>query len=400
MNFEKKNNTYKVIMLVIVTALITFLLTTALLYNYCFKSSSGKVKVLTKYIESSEGENLEARIEIVKEYLDDYYVGELNEANMMESAIKGYIDGIGDKYTEYLTQSEYEDLLISVNGEYIGIGIYMTQSVDGDVIVLLPIKGSPAEEADIRSGDIITKINGEDCTDMDMDLVASKIKGAEGTTVKLEIIREDEKIEKEVVRREVELEYVYSEMLENNIGYIQMLSFDENSTIKFKEYLQDFQEKGVSSLIVDLRDNGGGMVSEAITMSELFLKYNSIIMKSYDKERNEKVVKSTNINPNNMEIVILVNENSASATEIFTAALKENNRAKVVGKNTYGKGIMQQLFEIDAGGVLKITIEEFKTPNGNEINHVGIAPDIVVEEGEEENKDEQLEKAIEVLKNN
>jgi len=177
-----------------------------------------------------------------------------------------------------------------------------------------------------------------------------------------------------------------------------MLSFDEECTVKFKEHLQDLQNQGAESLIIDLRNNSGGMVSEAITMSELFLDYGSIIMKSYDKEGNEKVVKSSNVNPNKMEIVLLINENSASATEIFAAALKENNRVKIVGKTTFGKGIMQQLFPIDSGGVLKITIEEFKTPNGNAINHVGVSPDIEIDESEDEEKDYQLKKAIEVLK--
>jgi len=398
MNFEPKNNVYKVVMLIIVTALITFLLTTTLIYNYYLKTDKGNVEILTKYIEKTDGDVLSARIEIVKKYLENYYIGEIDEEKMAETAIKGYIEGIGDIYTEYLTAEEYEELLVSVNGAYTGIGIYMAQDINGNIIVLLPIEGSPAEETDIRSGDIISKIDGEDCFEMDIDVVASKIKGEEGTKVKLEIIREDKTIEKEVTRRKVEIKYIDSKMLENDIGYIQMLSFDEECTVKFKEHLQDLQNQGAESLIIDLRNNSGGMVSEAITMSELFLDYGSIIMKSYDKEGNEKVVKSSNVNPNKMEIVLLINENSASATEIFAAALKENNRVKIVGKTTFGKGIMQQLFPIDSGGVLKITIEEFKTPNGNAINHVGVSPDIEIDESEDEEKDYQLKKAIEVLK--
>ena len=400
MNFEKKNNAYKFTMIIIVTALVTFLLTTTLIYNYYLKTDKGNVEILTKYIEKTDSDVLGAKIEIVKKYLENYYVGELDEDKMAESAIKGYIEGIGDIYTEYLTEEEYEELLVSVNGAYTGIGIYMAQDVNGNIIVLLPIEDSPAEEADIRTGDIISKIDGEDCFGMDIDIVASKIKGEEGTKLTLEIIRDDKTIEKEVTRRKVEIKYIDSEMLENNIGYIQMLSFDEECTAKFKEHLQDLQNQGAKRIIIDLRNNGGGMVSEAITMSELFLDFGSIIMKSYDKEGNEKVVKSSNVNPSDIEVVLLVNENSASATEIFAAALKENKRAKIVGKTTFGKGIMQQLFPINSGGVLKITIEEFKTPNGNAINHVGISPDVEVDELEDEEKDYQLEKAIEVLKGN
>ncbi len=400
MNFEKKSNVYKITMIIIVTALVTFLLTTALIYNYYLKTDKGNIEILTKYIEKTDSDVLGTKIEIVKKYLENYYVGELDEDKMEETAIKGYIEGIGDIYTEYLTEEEYEELLISVNGAYTGIGIYMAQDINGNIIVLLPIEDSPAEEADIRSGDIISKIDGEDCFGMDIDIVASKIKGEEGTKVKLEIIRDDKTIEKEVTRRKVEIKYIDSEMLENNIGYIELLSFDEECTAKFKEHLQDLQKQGAKKIIIDLRNNGGGMVSESITMSELFLDFGSTIMKSYDKEGNEKIVKSSNVNPNDIEMVLLVNENSASATEIFAAALKENSRAKVIGKTTFGKGIMQQLFPINSGGVLKITIEEFKTPNGNAINHVGVTPDIEIEESEDEEKDYQLEKAIEVLKGN
>ena len=276
----------------------------------------------------------------------------------------------------------------------------MSQDIYGNTIVLLPIEGSPAEEADIRSGDIISKIDGEDCIDMDIDLVASKIKGEEGSKVQLEIIREDEIINKEVTRREVEIKYIYSELLENNIGYIQLLSFDEECTTKFKEHLESLQNQGAKSLIIDLRNNTGGMVDEAITMSELFLQDESIIMKAYDRSGSEKIVKSDNKKPIEMEVIILTNENSASATEIFAGALKDNNRATLVGKTTFGKGVMQQLFPIRSGGVLKITIEEFKTPNGDLINNVGITPNIEVDESADISIDRQLEKAVEILENN
>ena len=205
MNFEKKNNIYKVTMIIIVTALVTFLLTTTLIYNYYLKTDKGNIEILTKYIDKTDSDILGTKIEIVKRYLENYYVGELDEEKMAEAAIKGYIEGIGDIYTEYLTEEEYEELLVSVNGEYTGIGIYMAQDINGNVIVLLPIEDSPAEEADIRTGDIISKIDGEDCFEMDIDIVASKIKGEEGTKVKLEIIRDNETIEKEVTRRKVEI---------------------------------------------------------------------------------------------------------------------------------------------------------------------------------------------------
>lgn len=398
MEYENKKSTYKIVMTIIVTALITFLLSIAGFYNYYLKTDKGNVELLKQYLKTDTADNLGAKIEIIKNKLEEYYVGELNEDEMVEAAIKGYVDGIGDIYTQYLTKQEYEDLLVSVNGDYIGIGIYMSKDINGNVIVLLPIEGSPAEEQDLRSGDIISKIDDEDCTGMDLDLIASKIKGEEGTKVKLEIIRDNQTIQKEVMRRTVEIKYMSSEMLENNIGYIQILSFDEDCTEKLKERLKSLEAKGAKSIILDLRNNGGGMVDEAISMSELFLEKGSIIMKSYDKDEEENIVKSTNGNPDTIEMVVLVNEESASATEIFTAAMKDNKRAKIIGTTTFGKGVMQQIFKMKTGGALKITIEEFKTPNGDTINNVGIKPDIEVELSENSEEDTQLEKAKQILK--
>ena len=188
MNFEKKNNIYKTVMTIIVTAIVVSIATTVLLYNYYFKTEDGIVKTLVK----TETSNLDARIMLIKEYIDQFYLGEVNEETMIETAIKGYVAGLGDDYTEYLTKDEYEELMIEVDGDYVGIGIYMTQDRDGNVLVLLPIEGSPAEEAGLKTGDIITKVNGEDCVGIDLNIVANKVKGEEGTTVDLEIQREDE----------------------------------------------------------------------------------------------------------------------------------------------------------------------------------------------------------------
>jgi len=192
MNFEKKNNIYRIVMTVIVTAIITFIVTSVLLYNYYFKTEDGLIQTLV----TTETSKLDTKVQLIKEYIDKYYLGDINEEEMMESAVKGYVAGLGDEYTEYLTKDEYEELMVNVNGNYVGIGIYMTQDNYGNIIVLLPIEGSPAEEAGLKTGDIITKVNGEDCIGMDLSLVANKVKGEEGTTVDIEIQREEEIINK------------------------------------------------------------------------------------------------------------------------------------------------------------------------------------------------------------
>lgn len=391
MNFEKKNNIYKAIMLVLITALITFLLTSIGMYNYLNKGNG-----LVKTLVGTETSDLDTKIQIVRAYLDELYLGEINEDELVESAVKGYVAGLGDEYTEYLTKSEYEELMIDVNGNYVGIGVYMTQDIYDNVIVLLPIEGSPAEEADLRTGDIIKKVNGEDCTGLELDAVANKIKGEEGSIVDLEIERDGEILNKTVERKNVKINQIKTQVLDNNIGYIQILSFDEDCSVEFEKKLDELINKGIKSLIIDVRDNGGGIVEEANNIADLFLEKGKTIMIEIDKEGNEeqtKAEKDAKVS-SDINVIVLANEYTASASEILIGALKDNGVAKVVGTKTYGKGVMQEIVPVSTGGALKITIEEFHTPNGNAINKKGIEPDVVVEENEKTAQDEQLQRAI------
>ena len=372
METNKKNIIYRTTMLVLISVIVTFMITSIGVYNYLTKTDNGSIKTLVKYVEvSDESEAVTAKFEVVKKYLEQYYIGDIKEGDMIETAIKGYVAGLDDEYTEYLTKDEYEELLIAVTGDYVGIGIYMTQDLDGNVIVLMPMEGSPTLEADLQIGDIIVKIDDEDCTGMDLNLVSTKIKGEEGTTVKLEILRDGEILTKTVTRKKVEIQDSRAEILEGNIGYIELISFDEKSTDNVKKYLDDFQSKGVKSVIFDFRNNTGG--------------------------NEETVITSNNTKPIEMDMVVLVNEYSASATEIVTAALKDNGIATIVGTTTFGKGVMQEIVPVFEGA-LKITIEEFKTPNGDKIHEKGIEPHKIVEDDLDTEEDEQLNKAIELLK--
>lgn len=396
MNFEKKNNIYRTAMIIIVTAIITFMATSVILYNYYFKTEDGLAKALV----TTETTALDKKIQLVKAYLDKSYLGEINEEDMLESAVKGYVAGLGDEYTEYLTKSEYEDLMVDVNGNYVGIGVYMAEDKYGNIVVLLPIEGSPAEKEGLKTGDIITKVNGEDCTDMDISLVANKVKGKEGTTVEIEIQRGEEIITKTIERRTVQINHIKSEVLEKNIGYIQILAFDDGCSIEFENKLDELINKGIESLIIDVRDNGGGIVTEATDIAEIFLSKDKVIMKELGKSEKEEITKAkkdAKIN-SDINIVILANSHSASASEILIGALKDNNVAKVIGTKTFGKGVMQEVVPVSSGGALKLTIKEFRTPNGDKINKEGINPDIEVKEEEESKTDVQLQKAIEELK--
>lgn len=401
MNFDKKNSIYKTVMVIIVTALVTFLIASIVFYNYYIKTDKGNIKALSKYISISHSTaKLEKKVEILKKCLENSYMGELNEDKMIEGALKGYVEGLGDKYTEYLTSEELEDLMISVNGNYVGIGIYMTKDDDGNIMVLLPIEGSPAEKVGLQTGDIITKVNEKECKGLELSEVSNMVKGEEGTTVNLEILREDEILKVNVERRTVELKYIDSKLLDNNIGYIQMLSFEEGASENLKDEIKKLKEKKVKSIILDMRDNGGGLVTEALKTAEIFTPMGNIILKCYNKDGKEEITKSTAITNEEVKLVLLVNENSASATEIFAGAIQDNKLGTIIGTKTFGKGVMQEVEPLEIGGALKITIEEFRTPNGNKIHEVGITPDIEVENTKEDIEvkiDNQLNTAIDYL---
>lgn len=388
METNKKDKIYKIIMLIFITAIITFMITSVGMHNYFVNMDISK-----------DSEDITRKLEKVKQKLEEYYIGDIDKEKLQESAIKGYVSGLEDEYTEYLTKYEYEDLIMGVTGDYVGIGVYMYQNNDGNIVVLMPIEDSPAEEAGLKSGDIIVSINGESCLEMDINVASSKIKGKEKTTVDLEILRGTETIDMTIERRTVEIKDSNSKVLEGNIGYIDLSTFDEKCSNNIKKYLEDFEGEGIKSVIIDLRNNTGGVVTEAIDFAELFIEKGNVIMRSYNKAGKETVITSDSKRTFDMKVVILVNEYSASSTEIVTAALKDNNVATIVGTTTYGKGVMQEIIPMFEGkGALKVTIEEFKTPNGDKINEVGITPDIEVENNPETKEDEQLQKAIETLK--
>lgn len=407
METEKKTTIYRSIMLVLITAMLTFMVTSIGFYNYFTKTEKGTDQILSAVMEEEqpsligEGSALQKRLEIIKAYLNNKYIGKLDEEKMLQSAIKGYVAGLEDEYTEYLTKSEYEELMVNVTGDFVGIGIYMAKDINGNVVILLPIEGSPAEEVGLKTGDIIVKVNGEDCKEMDLDLVSSKIKGEEGTKVTLEILREENTFNQDVERRHVVIKDSSARTINGNIGYIKLLTFDDNSASNVKTYVEEFQKQGINNIILDLRDNTGGIVTEAIDLCEIFIKKDDVIMKSYNKTNAEKIVKSSSKDTKNVKLVLLVNEMSASASEIVTGALKDNNVATIIGTTTYGKGVMQEIMPVFAGeAALKLTTEEFFTPNGDKINKKGIEPNIKVEENPETEEDEQLNKAIEFFSNN
>ena len=403
MEEQKRFKTYKIIMLVVLVAFITFLVTSIVMYQYFTNDSFGK-SIVEKSEETSD---IAETLEDYRKIIDKYYLGDIDEEKLKEGAIAGYIKGLDDEYTEYISKEDMADYMADATGNFVGVGVYMVQDTEANkIMVLSPIKGSPAEKAGLQPGDYIIAVDGVTYTGEQMTEASNKIKGETGTTVKLQIQRKDETLDIELTRENIKVNPVEGEVLENNIGYIEFSSFDDGTAEEFKTKFEELQGKGIKSLIIDLRNNGGGIVDEALEIANYILDKDSVILYEVDKNNNETVEKTTDDPIINMPIVILTNENTASSSEILAGALKDHKKATIVGEKTYGKGVIQRLLTLPDGSGLKITSEKYLTPNRTEINKVGIEPDEKVELPEtvtnilnvEKNEDTQLQKAIEILK--
>lgn len=402
----KRQKTYKVIMLLILSIFITFIVTSLVMYNY-FSDGNSEIKYSIVSSKDSEYSDLIEKLEEIDKKLDKSYLGEINKEELIEGAISGYVDALEDKYTTYISAKDMEDYTTDITGKFVGIGIYMTADTEADkILVISPIKHTPAEEAGLLPGDYITKVDGIEYTANDLSVIASKIKGEENTKVKLEILRDGETFEVEITRKTITTNPIETEVLENNIGYMQITSFDNGTADEFEAKYDELKKKNIKSLIIDLRNNGGGLVNEALQILNCVVPKNSTILITVDKNGKEEVTKSSKTPIVDIPIVVLVNENTASASEILSGTLKDLGVAKIVGTNTYGKGVIQQVLTLSDGSGLTLTIEEYYTANKNKIDGVGIKPDVTVELPEDvtnsylvtEDNDTQLKKAIEILK--
>ena len=378
--YLKRQRFYKIVMLVVLTAFLTFIFTTIYITKK-YNLSDGDQTISSLFSASSSSDDkLTKSLKNIKSILKKYYLNDIDEDKAIDGAIEGYVSSLGDQYTEYIPKDEMEDYTQNLMGNYVGIGIYMSQNTkDNTIVVLTPIKYSPAEEAGILPGDIIKKINDVEYTGENMTAAANNIKGAEGTKVKLEIQRGQEIKTFEITRKKITTNPVIAEKLDNNIGYLEVTSFDENTAENFKSKYEELKAQGIDSLIIDLRNNGGGLVEEALKIADYIVPKGKELLVTVDKDGKEKVEKSKEDVLIDMPIVVLVNKNSASSSEILAGALKDLNEATIVGTTTYGKGVIQQFLTLRDGSGLKVTVEEYYTPNRTKINGVGIEPNEKIE---------------------
>lgn len=401
-----RQRVYKVIMLVVLTAVITFMTTTIFLYR-----EYGDYIALEKSANGSSSTDTEAEstisatLKMFKNLIKSKYIYDVDNIKLVDGALKGYIDALGDPYTTYLTKEEMEEFTEEASSEYVGIGIYVS-NVDDQILIVGVMKDSPALEAGIQAGDIIKKVNGVEYSGAQLSEATSVLKGKEETNADVTILRNDEEKTVTVTRKKITVEHVASQMIDNDIAYIEISSFDSGVADSFERQLKELLNKGAKKIIIDVRSNGGGIVDEATQIADLFIDKGKSILITKGKNDSEKVTTAEN-DPivKNIPVAILTNESTASASEILAGALKDQYGATLVGKTTYGKGVIQTLYSLQDGSGIKITTDEYYTPNHNQINKKGLTPDYEVdltvgEDGYYEtsiDKDAQLLKAREIL---
>lgn len=342
------------------------------------------------------------KMELLNSLIDRYYIGDVDETDLSEGVYKGYIEGLGDPYSVYYDEEETKQMSESLSGEFGGVGALMSQDRETGVITVLQVyDGSPAQEAGMRDGDTLYKVEGEEVTGEDLSDVVSKVKGEKGTQVTLTVLRADTGDEEEltITRDTIEAQTVSHEMKENNVGYIRITEFDTVTYEQYKEALEDLEDQGMERLIVDLRSNPGGNLDTVCDILDLMLP-EGLIVYTEDKNGEREEYTSDEENQFDKPLVVMMNGYSASASEIFAGAIQDYGLGQVVGTQSYGKGVVQSVFDLQDGTSVKLTIAEYFTPNDRSIDGEGITPDVEVEYQYDENNpdaDNQLEKAMEVV---
>ena len=353
--------------------------------------------------ESTSRSDMEHKLDRLNALIEKYYLyeDEIDKDALVEGIYSGYAGALGDPYTEYYDEQEAKELFETTNGEFFGIGASMSKQLGTDEITIVNVyEDSPADKAGLKSGDILYKVDEHETAGYELDTVVSWIKGEKGTSVVLHVLRDGKEVEVTAVRDKIEVQTVAYEMKEDQIGYIAVSEFDSVTYHQFETALEDLEKQGMQGLIVDLRNNPGGSLDTVTNMLRLLLPEGTIVS---TKDKNGKTDEITCDGTHEFKkpIAVLVNQYSASASEIFSGAVQDYGIGEIVGMTTYGKGVVQQLMDLGDGTCLKMTIAEYYTPNGRSINGKGVEPDVEVEYEYDENNpeaDTQLEKALEVVK--
>lgn len=345
----------------------------------------------------------ETKLSYLKKLIDETYLHDVKEKDLNEGIYKGYVEGLGDQYSAYYDKKETKELTESLDGSFSGIGAVMTQDASSGVITITRVyDDSPAKKAGIKAGDVLYRVEEKTVTGKDLDKVVSWIKGKKGTKVNLTLLRgtNSDKIKVTATRDVINVETVKYKVLENQIGYISISEFDSVTGAQFAKALKQLQKKNIEGLVVDLRNNPGGSLSTVCDILDSILPKGLIV---YTKDKNGKKEEYTSDEKHrlNLPMSVLVNGQSASASEIFAGAVQDYGKAEIIGTQTYGKGVVQNLFDLKDGTCVKLTTSEYFTPKGRNIDGKGITPDVKIEykyNAKDPKADNQLDKAVSVVK--
>lgn len=377
--------------------------------GYIRPDTDGSIYIQSETYDGNTGIGTEAeqKLNLIDQTLKDFYFDDIDDSKVLDNIYKAYVNAYGDKYTVYYTADEYARIQESSNGAYYGIGVVVRKNDDGTILVVESYDGAPGKEAGMRKNDVIVTVNGESVADQDLNSVVAKIKGDEGTTVNIGIRRDgsDDITELTVTRRKVEIKTVAYEMLDDSVGLITISEFDKVTAQQFKEAYAQLETLGMKGLVIDIRSNPGGLLNVVVDMLDEILP-DGLIVYTEDKYGNRQEYNGSNPDVIDVPLAVLVNGESASASEIFAGAVQDYGAGTIIGTQTFGKGIVQTIRRMSDGSAIKYTMAKYFTPKGQDIHGHGVTPDIVEELSDEFNnlteydasKDNQLQKAIEVIK--
>lgn len=347
--------------------------------------------------ESGIGSEVEAKLNAIDSVLDSFYFEEVDDEKAKDSIYKAYLSSYGDKYTVYYTADEYKKLTETTNGTFSGIGAVCQISSEGGILLVDVYESGAGYKAGLRSGDRIIQVDGTDVTDMDLSSAVALVKGEKGTQVGLKIVRDGATFDYTVVRDEIEVQTVNYAITEDNIGYISVSQFENVTAKQFKAAIEDLKSEGAKGIIIDIRNNPGGLLTTVISMLKDILP-NGLIVYTEDKDGNRKEYSDNDNEELDMPLAVLVNGNSASASEIFAGAIQDYGKGVIVGTQTFGKGIVQTVKPLTDGSAIKFTIAKYFTPKGQDIHGKGVTPDVVVEYDKDADEDTQISAALESVR--
>ena len=400
-----KSKFIKTLIIIIITSFISIVGTCIVVYVKIDDYAHNILKAEIKN-EDDDSYQIARNLINVKRMVKGLYLGEIDKEKMREGALKGYIEALGDEYTQYFTAEEMGTFEQKSESKYAGVGLYLSVSKDiNRIVVVKVIEDTPADKAGFKMGDILLSVDGEVYTADTYEDCLKALKGTVGSTVKCLVQRDNDIVSLEAERAEISISQVYGEIIDKDKALITIDSFSEDVAEDFKNQLDELKSQGAKSVIIDLRNNGGGVVDRALDIAKMFVKKDSTLITRVSKTKKEVQDKQDGDPIYDMNVVVLINENTASASEILTCILKETYGAKIIGHTSYGKGVIQSVITLPGGAGLKITTHEYFSPNHNTINHVGIEPDIVCDiiEGKSyiisapHDKDNQLKQAIDLL---